>query len=168
MRRSPTSVIPLLGLLSVLSAPEIVHARQSDEHTYSYEQLWRAAIRLIAVDFRFPISDRDPEIGYLLFQYVDQGRTHDASLELVRARAADGTERIRVVVQVSTMPGYVERMMLDRFRRKLIDDYGPPPTHRPSSPAPRPTPPPSPPAEGDDPPAGDPPRSEGSTGSPAA
>jgi hypothetical protein len=135
-----------LALAGWLADPPLAHARQSDEHTYGYDQLWRAAVRLIAVDFRFPITERDPEIGYLLFDYVDQGRSHSASLELVRTRVADGSDRVRVVVHVGTMPGYVERMMLDRFRRKLQDDYGPPPVARP---APRPAPAPAP-AEGDE------------------
>jgi hypothetical protein len=131
-------------------ATPLASARQTDEHGYSYDQMWRAAVRLIAVDFRFPITDRDPDIGYLLFQYTDQGRTHDGSLELVRTRAADGTERVRVVVHVGAMPSYVERMMLDRFRRKLVDDYGPPPVARPAPrPAPAPAPAPQPPASGD-------------------
>jgi hypothetical protein len=49
---------------------------------------------------------------------------------------------VRVVVQVSGMPTYVERMMLDRFGRKLVDEYGPPRPARPAPPA-RPEPPPA-------------------------
>jgi hypothetical protein len=132
---NPTSrarrLVALASLLSALLAfSPRAEARQSDEHSYTYDQLWRAAVRLIAVDFRFPIAERDPEIGYVLFQYVDQGRQHEGSFELVRTRAADGSERVRAVIQVSSMPGYVERMMLDRLRRKLMDDYGPPPSVR--------------------------------------
>ncbi len=108
----------------------------SDEYTYTYDQMWRAAVRLVAVDFRFPITDRDPEIGYLLFEYQEQGRSYAGSLELVRTRGADGAERVRAVVQINAMPSYVERMMLDRFALKLRDDYGSPPVVR------RPAPPP--------------------------
>lgn len=108
----------------------------SDEYTYSYDQMWRAAVRLVAVDFRFPISERDPDIGYLLFEYQEQGRAYAGSLELVRTRGADGVDRVRAVVQINAMPSYVERMMLDRYARKLRDDYGSPPVVR------RPPPPP--------------------------
>lgn len=122
-------------------------ARSTQEYEYSYDQLWRASVRLVAVDFRFPISERDPEIGYLLFQYQDQGRTYDGSLELVRAQGRDGADRVRVVVQINAMPSYVERMMLDRLRRKLMDEHGAP---RPSRPAPAPSPPVSDDDDGDD------------------
>jgi hypothetical protein len=122
-----------------LLAPASASARLTEEHGYDYDQVWRAAVRLVAVDLRFPITDRDAEIGYVLFEYVDQGRSYQGSIELVRAAGESG-ERIRVVVQVPGMPSYVERMILDRFARKLVDEYGPPRVRRP---APRPTPPPA-------------------------
>lgn len=125
-------------LLLLRAAP--ASARSSEEYAYGYDQLWRAAVRLVAVDFRFPIVERDPEIGYLLFTYRDQGRTCDGSLELVRTRDRDGAERVRVVVQVAAMPTYVERHLLERLRRKLMEEHGPPRAPRPA---------PAPPAEGD-------------------
>lgn len=127
-------------MASLVAVP--ASARSTAEYEWSYEQLWRASVRLVAVDFRFPITERDPEIGYLLFQYVDQGRTYDGSFELVRTHDRSGAERVRVVVQVNAMPSYVERMMLDRLRRKLTDEHGAP---RPARPAPAP-----PPSAGDD------------------
>lgn len=134
MRRS----LPLIVLLASLFAPASASARLTEEHGYDYDQVWRAAVRLVAVDLRFPITDRDQEIGYVLFEYQDQGRSYQGSIELVRA-AAEGGERIRVVVQVPGMPSYVERMILDRFSRKLLEEYGPPRVRRPP---PRPAPPP--------------------------
>lgn len=122
--------------------PAPASARSSDEYTYTYEQLWRASVRLIAVDLRFPITERDPEIGYLLFDYRDQGREHHGSLELVRTTDSNGAAQVRVVVQVPTMPTYVERMLLDRLGRKLGSDYGQPPAaqrpvaQRPGAPTP--------------------------------
>ena len=135
MRHRWLSALLLLGLLTML--PASAEARLTQEYTYSYDQTWRAAIRMIAVDLRFPIAERDPDIGYLLFSYRDNGRDYHGSLELVRAEGRNGTPIVRVVVQVPQMPTYVERMMLDRLRRKLTGDYGqPPPTRRPASPPP--------------------------------
>ncbi len=131
--------LSLLALVLLL-APASASARLTEEHGYEYDQVWRAAVRLVAVDLRFPITDRDQEIGYVLFEYQDQGRSYQGSIELVRA-AAEAGERIRVVVQVPGMPSYVERMILDRFSRKLLEEYGPPRVRRPP---PRPTPPPAP------------------------
>ncbi|MCB9591543.1 MAG: hypothetical protein H6719_02315 [Sandaracinaceae bacterium] len=133
MRRS----LSLLVLLAVLAPAASASARSTEDYTYTYDQLWRAAVRLIAVDFRFPISDRDPEIGYVLFSYRDAGREHNGSLELARTTGVNGTPQVRVTMQVPSMPGYVERMLLDRLSRKLTEDYGrPPPTRRPEPPAP--------------------------------
>jgi hypothetical protein len=133
--RWPARSLPSLALLAALLAPASARARLTEEHSYEYDQVWRAAVRLVAVDLRFPITDRDAEIGYVLFEYQDHGRSYQGSIELVRA---EGGERIRVVVQVPGMPSYVERMILDRFSRKLLDEYGPPRVRRP---APAPPPP---------------------------
>lgn len=133
MRRLLVSMV----LLAVLAPAASASARLGEEYTYTYDQLWRASVRMIAVDFRFPITERDPEIGYLLFSYVEQGREYQGSLELVRTEGPYGGPQVRVVVQVASMPTYVERMMLDRLERKLGADYGqPPPARR------RPAPPP--------------------------
>ncbi|MGF1467277.1 MAG: hypothetical protein ACFCGT_14215 [Sandaracinaceae bacterium] len=117
---------------SLLGGPtSVAEARLGEEYTFAYDQLWRTAVRLIAVDYRFRIRDRDPDIGYLLFDYEDRGRTYGGSVELVRVSGDDGAEAVRVVVQVRSMPSYVERMLLDRLERKLGEDYGPPPVRRP-------------------------------------
>ncbi|HEY8432393.1 MAG TPA: hypothetical protein VIL20_28675 [Sandaracinaceae bacterium] len=123
-------------VLSAHAAP--ASARSSEEYAYGYDQLWRTAVRLVAVDFRFPIVERDPDIGYLLFAYRDQGRSYDGSLELVRTRDREGAERVRVVVQVAAMPSYVERHILERLRQKLMEEHGPPRPPRRAPPAPPP------------------------------
>lgn len=143
--RARTLLAIWLGVLAPLCVTSSASARSSDAYTYSFDQTWRAAVRLIAVDFRFPISDRDEEIGYILFQYQEGGRAHHGSLELVRAQDDNGTPVVRVVMQVNAMPSYVERHLLDRLRRKLTDEYGtPPPSRRPA-----PTPPAEAPPEED-------------------
>ncbi len=142
MRRLHAAALVLASL--ALLTPRVAEARLTQEYTYSYDQTWRAAIRMIAVDLRFPIAERDPDIGYLLFTYRDNGRDYQGSLELVRAEGRHGTPIVRVVVQVPQMPTYVERMMLDRLRRKLMGDYGQaPPTRRepPAAPVPDEEPP---------------------------
>jgi hypothetical protein len=108
-------------------------ARKTSEVTYDYGQVWATAVRLVRVDYGFNVRDRDEEVGFLLFDYVESGRTHAGSIELVRVGApAEG--RIRIVVQVPSMPSYVEQMLLERLRRKLRDDFGMP-IARPAAPA---------------------------------
>ena len=140
-----------LGVVAPLALTSPAAARSTDAHTYTFEQTWAAAVRLIAVDFRFPISDRDQDIGYILFEYREGGRAHHGSLELVRARDENGTPVVRVVAQVNAMPSYIERHLLDRLRRKLTDEYGSPPPSRRPPPPPSEDPAPDPGSEEDEP-----------------
>lgn len=135
----------MLAFVTVLAVAAPASARLSESYTYSYDQLWRASVRMIAVDFRFPITERDEDIGFLLFDYVDQGRTYHASIELVRA--GEDERAVTVSIQVQQMPTYVERMLLTRLGRKLSGDYGQPPPNRRRA---EPTPPVSDEGEGDD------------------
>ena len=129
-----TLMIAIVLLLSWI-APGLpsAQARRTDSHRYRYEQVWTAAVRLIRVDYGFNIRDKDRDIGYLLFDYQDHGRTYPGSLELVRTR----NEHVRVTLHVPSMPSYVERMLLDRLKRKLREELGqplPPPRRAPPEP----------------------------------
>lgn len=126
----------VLILAVALLVPSFSSARRSDVHAYRYEQLWRSVVRLVRVDYGFIVRDRDEEVGYLLFDYVDSGRSHPASFELVRVQE-DGREQVRVAVSIPAMPSYIERMLLDRLQRKLREEHGQPlPAPRPAAPTP--------------------------------
>lgn len=114
-------------VLAVLAAPRLARARVQGDYAYAWGQVWQAAVRMVRVDLGCPITDRDEEIGYVMFEYEDSGRRHPGSVEMVRNTGADGNERVRVVVQIPAMPSYIERMLLDRLTRKLRDDFGEPP-----------------------------------------
>jgi hypothetical protein len=149
MRARVTSTI----LLALLLAPAVASARLADDFTYRRSQLWGASVRLIAVDYRYRITERDADLGFVLFEYPDRnGRVFHGSLELVELPDIDGERaRVRVVVRVNGQPSYVERMILDRLVRKLGQDYGPPPPLR----LPRPAAPPAEEADEDEEPAGE-------------
>ncbi len=119
----------MLGMAVIALAlllPDSASARRSDAHAYRFEQVWSTAIRLLRVDYGFPVRDRDQDIGYLLFDYTDRGRSHPGSLELVPFEAQNGQTQIRVTLSIPAMPAYVERMVLDKLKRKLRDDHGEP------------------------------------------
>ncbi|AKF06912.1 hypothetical protein [Sandaracinus amylolyticus] len=124
-RRSFLAGVP--AALAVLAAPRIARARVQTDYAYAWAQVWQASVRLVRVDLGCPITDRDEEIGYVMFDYADAGRTHAGSIELVRTTGSDGIERVRAVVQIPSMPSWVERMLLDRLSRKLREDFGEPP-----------------------------------------
>jgi hypothetical protein len=124
--------IALCGLL-VHASP--VAARKTAEHTYRYEQVWSASVRMVRVDLRFEVQDQDEELGYLLFQYRDtSNRAHPGSFELVRTENARGQPTVRVVLQIPAMPSYIEQMLVDRLGRKLREEFGEPPAPPPREP----------------------------------
>ncbi len=115
----------MIGLVALgLLGPEPARARISGDVGYTYDQAWQATIRLIRVDLGCNITERDADTGFVLFEYANQGRSYPGSVELVRTADGAGNERVRVTVQVSAMPSYVERMVLDRLTRKLREDFG--------------------------------------------
>jgi hypothetical protein len=131
-----------LSVVGAAAAPAIARARVSGEIAYTYDQAWQSAVRMLRVDLQCPITDRDEELGFVLFEYTSQGRRYPGSLEIVRSTDARGEEHLRVTVQVPAMPSYVERMVFDRLARKLREDYGDVRSRRPPAAAP-----PEPPTE---------------------
>jgi hypothetical protein len=125
-----------------LLTPATGQAKKTEDFRHSYEQVWGAAIRLIRVDQGYPIKDRDQEVGYFLFDYRDDGRMYPGSVELVRIEDQGGGP-IRAVVQIPAMPSYIERMLLDKLKKKLTNEYGEPPPPPPKKPGDEPAPPPS-------------------------
>jgi hypothetical protein len=126
-----------IAVLAALLAPTTSHAKKTEDFRHTYEQVWGAAIRLIRVDQGYPIKDRDESVGYFLFDYKDDGRMYPGSVELVRI-ADQGAGSIRVVMQIPAMPSYIERMLLDKLEKKLVDEYGepaPPPKEPEEAPA---------------------------------
>jgi hypothetical protein len=135
---------------ALLLVPAAAHARKQSELIYGFDQVWNAALRMVRVDLRLPVTDRDQEAGYLLFDYVDHGKRYAGSIELVRAER-DRRPATKAVVQVQGMPAYVEQMLIDRLGRKLREEYGEPlqPSKPPAEKAPekKPAEQPSDPAE---------------------
>ena len=116
---------PSLLVIAALLAPTTSYAKKTEDFRHTFDQVWGAAIRLIRVDQGYPIKDRDQSVGYFLFDYKDDGRMYPGSVELVRIADQGGGE-IRVVIQIPAMPSYIERMLLDKLERKLIDEFGVP------------------------------------------
>ena len=125
-----------IAVTLALLVPATAQAKKTEDFRHSYEQVWGAAIRLIRVDQGYPIRDRDEAVGYFLFDYHDDGRTYPGSVELIRIKDQGGGT-VRVVMQIPAMPSYIERMLLDKLERKLVDEHGeppPPPNEEPAEP----------------------------------
>lgn len=125
----------VFGVMAFL-AGAAAEARTVRDEPYAYETTWNAAIRMVRVDFGYAITERDLETGFFTFAYRENGRTIPASVELLHAEV-DGRPGARVILQIPSMPAYVESMMLARLGRKLRTEFGepPPPPARPAPPA---------------------------------
>lgn len=105
-------------------------ARVQEDLPWTLSQVFQSSIRLVRVDLGCAVTERDESAGFLLFEYESSGRVHHGSIEFALTTDRFGVEAVRVVVQIPTLPTYVERMILNRLERKLRDEIGPPPRVR--------------------------------------
>jgi hypothetical protein len=123
MRKTALFLVVVLIGIAVCGNAE---ARAERRLTYRASQLWSSAVRFLRVDLGYKIVEKDKETGYLLFEYKDAGRAHQASLELIPA-VYEGHKIVRARVRIEGMPSYVEAVLLDKYLRKLKNEYGEPP-----------------------------------------
>jgi hypothetical protein len=150
MRSKTLAALACIAALAGL--PSAALARKQSDLRYSFDQVWNASLRLVRVDLRMPVTDRDSEAGYLLFDYLDHGKRFPGSMELVRGEREKGPAT-KIVIQVQGMPGYVEQLLLEKLQQKLHDEFGAPLDPPKKAPAQKPKPPADAPVE--DKPPGD-------------
>jgi len=83
----------------------------------------------VKVDLGLTVTDQDPEWGYLMFEYTSREsgkRKTRGSFEFVRTH-----DEVRVALQLSSMPSYHERVLIEKLRRKLTAEHGTPPHEKP-------------------------------------
>lgn len=122
------SQLLLVCLLVVGSVwPSVASARVQRDVDYRYDQVWNAVVRLLRVDHRFPIEERDDAHGFVLFTFREYERSHTASIEVVRGTVDEGApERVRLVLNIEGMPTHAEAALLDELEQKLRAEYGAP------------------------------------------
>ena len=129
MRRRLVVVYVLTALIAVAivlvpTAP--ASAKSGYDSAYGFERTWNAGLRLVRVDLGLKVTEKDDTNGYLLFDYKspESGQKPvPGSMEFIKGK--DGS--VRVVVQISQMPGYHEQVLVDHLQRKLRNEYGDPP-----------------------------------------
>ena len=109
----------------ILLAPASAQARSSSLYAYPESRIWTSVIRLVRVDFESPILEKDKDAGYVLFNYSHAGKQYAGSVEVVTT-TDKGEPRVKVLIQIAGMPSYVERMMLDKLEKKLVQEFGAP------------------------------------------
>lgn len=114
--------LPLLTLVCTLAWAGLAVGRTTERTGYSKSQTINCAIRYLRVDSELTITERDLELGYLLFEYpTGSGQTTPGSIEVV-----ERDEGAYVIVQLPKLPQYHESRLIRGLVSKLRSDYGPP------------------------------------------
>ena len=118
-------LVAMLVALGLFTAAGEVQAEVQHRSPYSYGQTFGSALRLIRVDLGFPITESNPEWGYLMFDYesVESGkRKTRGSFQFIKME-----QGVKVTLQLPAMPTYHERMLVEKLVRKLRSEHGQPP-----------------------------------------
>ncbi len=125
-RLLPYAIILLAGALSASTA----EARTDRMLTYRQGQIWTSLVRFLRVDMGYRILERDREVGYLLFEYTEGGSDRSGSFEMIPT-VESGRQYVKVRLQIPSMPTYIEVVLFGKFERKLLNEFGDPPTAAP-------------------------------------
>ncbi|MBK9031647.1 MAG: hypothetical protein IPL61_09985 [Myxococcales bacterium] len=133
----------LVAAVALAAAPAPAAARTQTTVGYAADRVFAATVRFLRIDLDAKILDKDAAAGYVVFEYVDDGKPFRASFEVVTTER-DGKPTVAIVLDISDRPAYLEAILIDRLRAKLRADLGDEPRPAPA-PAPAPAPKPAPP-----------------------
>lgn len=111
-------------------------AEATAEVSHPFERVWPAAVRFVRVDEGFPITEKDAETGYVLFEVKEENKTFRGALEIIRVQDGEGRDAVRLRLRIEDRPSYMEQMILERLEGKLRSELGdpPPPPPKPAQP----------------------------------
>lgn len=119
------SLLVALVLLCALALSEGAGAKASHSSPYTYRQTFGSTVRLLKVDMGFEVTEKDPDWGYVLFDYTSPesgNRKNKGSFSFVEQKG-----QVHVTLQIPAMPGYHEQVILDKLKQKLKQEHGEPP-----------------------------------------
>ncbi|MFO0549489.1 MAG: hypothetical protein U0271_13945 [Polyangiaceae bacterium] len=114
-------------VLALSRAPD-ANASVAYTSPYTFEQTYSTSLRLLRVDMGLKITERDKELGYIMFEYTSPesgNKICQGTIELVESKNG-----VHVAVTIPQMPQYHERMIVDQLSKKLNSEYGDPPSHK--------------------------------------
>jgi hypothetical protein len=124
VKRAAIALVVLAA--AVMLVVSVAGADTARVQPWPYERVWPAAVRFLRVDRKLKVIEKDEESGYVLFEFVDDGKTFQASMELSRTEDDYGRKATRVQFKISGRPGYVEDALLEKLELKLKDELGEP------------------------------------------
>jgi uncharacterized cupredoxin-like copper-binding protein len=119
------ALIAALVILCTLALSGGAGAKASHSSPYTYRQTFGSAVRLLKVDMGLEVTEKDPDWGYVLFVYTSPesgDRKNEGSFSFVKQNG-----QVQVTLQIPSMPGYHEQVILDKLKRKLHQEHGDPP-----------------------------------------
>ena len=114
-----------VALAAVMLVGASAEAKTERTVLYTFEQVWSTAIRHLRVEEGFTIVEKDPDIGYVMFEVREEKKVFAGALELVRQKE-DGRAAVRLVLRIGERPAYMEAGVLDRMLNKLRQEHGEP------------------------------------------
>lgn len=118
--------------LTATSSASLAHSRVLP---WPVDTVWPTAVRYLRVDRRYKIVDRDPEAGFVLFEFeLDRASADDddapkghGSLELFATTDAAGRPSAHVEVTVEGGAAHLPFAIVDGLHTKLREERGTPP-----------------------------------------
>jgi len=120
------SLFLLLFFVISAAGSGTAHAKSSRKVSHAYEGVWPATVRFLRIDEGLTISEKDSDTGYILFVIEDEGKTFDASVEVIRRKDYSDRDAVELVLQIKKRPSYMEIRILDRLMLKLRKELGHP------------------------------------------
>src|SRR5215470_895274 len=115
------------GIACALAPVGTAVAKANFESPYTLAQTYNAALRLVRVDLDLTVTEKNPTVAYVLFDYksTESGtRIVPGSIQML-----DTGKTVKVVVQLGQMPRYHEQVVVDALAKKLREEYGEPAPH---------------------------------------
>ena len=113
--------------LGLALSPAAASAAVTRRYGYEYEQVWSATLRLLVVDRGFKIIEKDPETGYIVFEFKESAkdeRSWRASAELIRDKDPSDRPVVKVKLSIAGKPELPHTLLHDKLAEKLRSEYG--------------------------------------------
>ncbi len=120
------------GLLVLWAVAAPCAAESRIDVPYSRAEVWQALQRFCAVDLEGEIATADQEAGFLVFTFPHAAGPQRGSFEVFTP--ARGSTPV-LVLRLSQLPSYMERLYLKKVLAKLERQLGPPLRPRATAPA---------------------------------
>ena len=120
----------LIGLaLFCLIFPRPAIAETKKKITYPYNWVYNTAVRLLKVDLKCEIDEKNKDSGYIMFWYEYKKIKSYTTMELVDSTNDDNGYKVVVRVVMDKLPSWVEVDVIDKLEEKIRDQYGSPPEY---------------------------------------